>query len=1312
MVARRADGAPRGVGLAFALALPALACGATIDSYWTSTTSGNWTGGANWSSNPAYPNNGATDTYNVFIDLEPASAYTVTLNSNVTIDNLELNSSKATLNHTAGTFQVLGVADLVAGTYSLNGGTIAGGTWNAAPGTFVVTSNVNNRLDGVTFNGDLNLSAASARLNIANGLALNGTATLGGSGATLSFEGTQAFDNTTIRFDGATTGTKYLTVGTGGALTLGSNAVVQGGRGQISGPALTNYGRISANVSGQSLDVRPTTFTNHGVLEALNGGTLSLGATGTTWTNTAAGAISATGSTLTLDGNWSNLGTITATDSTVNLGGSLTTEGLGVFSRTGGTVNLKGQLDNRNDAITLNDTTGTWRMAGGTIQGGRLYLSDPGKLDFPYGYTAVFDGLEVHGDLKLDNNSSTLRVRNGLALDGTISLEAYGATVLFEGDQVFDGAEIALSPISSGYRISHVGDGRLTLGPNAVVRGGSGELGGTITNRGLISVDQAGRSIAVRSADCVNEGVIEAINGGTVSFGDFGTEDFVNAPGGVVRVTHGTLSFYNNWTNTGQITAVDSTVSLGGNSATSSLRNFTRSGGTVALRGTLDNTGDVLTLDAATGSWSMRGGTIRGGTLNLADGQGPLFAAYQSGSSWYAASGTFDGVTINGDLVIATPTSSHQGTARLLNGASVNGDITLGPRGKLVLSGGATLDHHRLDVYGGELAGTGGGDITLGADLDLRCTGSLTLASDQGATGVVNRTRIAIPADSNLTVTAPRFVNEGAIESVNGGTISIQSAEFRNGPAGVITALTGASLGIGGNWLNEGTVHAVDTTVTLSGTWRNRGVINVSDSQLRLSGTVATPDLGTLNISGGRVYLNGTLNNADSTFALHGASGAWALGNGRIVGGTVRIADGQRFYLDPGGVFDGVTVADPLLLANGSLTLEGAPSTLAGGVTLSSASLTVKNNQTLDDLTLTFVSNAGSTLKAYTGTTLTLGPGALAHGTHAEISGSRVVNQGTLRADAVFYTWPISVSSSYFTNEGLVEVTNGSYFTLASAGHSTQWTNAPAGVMRVANGTLSCDTHSSGNVGLNQGLIQVSNGSADLQHQWTNAGVVDVRAGGRAIIRPERLSNLTGTTLTGGVWQVDTGGVLDFGAALIETNAADVQLSGAGTFNALGSLRTNAGRVALLSGRDFTTVGDLTNSGVLTLGPQSTFSVTSAFLQSDPGDLTFLLQSGAPDGGAGLLRVLGPANLGGELTVDLLDGFSPDLGTRFDIVTAGSLSGAFRRLDLPALPGDLRFDVVYSPNMVSLEVVPEPSALVLLLVAALFSGSRGTRRRP
>ena len=43
--------------------------------------------------------------------------------------------------------------------------------------------------------------------------------------------------------------------------------------------------------------------------------------------------------------------------------------------------------------------------------------------------------------------------------------------------------------------------------------------------------------------------------------------------------------------------------------------------------GTVDNTGNTLTLDAATGSWLLNGGTLRGGTLALSGGPQLVFTS-------------------------------------------------------------------------------------------------------------------------------------------------------------------------------------------------------------------------------------------------------------------------------------------------------------------------------------------------------------------------------------------------------------------------------------------------------------------------------------------------------------------------------------------------------------------------------------------------------------------------------------------------------------------------------------------------------------
>ena len=65
-------------------------------------------------------------------------------------------------------------------------------------------------------------------------------------------------------------------------------------------------------------------------------------------------------------------------------------------------------------------------------------------------------------------------------------------------------------------------------------------------------------------------------------------------------------------------------MNLGGSFTRAGLGTFNRTGGAVNLTGTLDNTGATLALNNATGSWTLLGGALAGGTLEhgwTADGE-------------------------------------------------------------------------------------------------------------------------------------------------------------------------------------------------------------------------------------------------------------------------------------------------------------------------------------------------------------------------------------------------------------------------------------------------------------------------------------------------------------------------------------------------------------------------------------------------------------------------------------------------------------------------------------------------------------------
>jgi hypothetical protein len=70
----------------------------------------------------------------------------------------------------------------------------------------------------------------------------------------------------------------------------------------------------------------------------------------------------------------------------------------------------------------------------------------------------------------------------------------------------------------------------------------------------------------------------------------------------------------------------------------------------------------------------------------------------------------------------------------------------------------------------------------------------------------------------------------------------------------------------------------------------------------------------------------------------------------------------------------------------------------------------------------------------------------------------------------------------------------------------------------------------------------------------------------------------------------------------------------------------------------------------------------------------------------------GIAQLGGGLSVSLINGFDPALGNSFEFLTAiGGVNGTFASEALPSLAGGLGWNIVYGANSVVLQVVAAPS---------------------
>ncbi|MBK7264071.1 MAG: hypothetical protein IPI03_20380 [Rubrivivax sp.] len=165
-----------------------------------------------------------------------------------------------------------------------NGITISGTINTSGGGQFRATGNANNFLNGVTFNGDLDMASAFGLERVtAGGLVLNGTINVANA-SVLSFEGNGGLSgnanivlaavggsNNRIFFDG--NGTTTFGAGTtvrGHSGTIGSQINVGGTQ------VLVNNGTISADVAGGTITIFESAVTNNGTLSALNGGTLVL----------------------------------------------------------------------------------------------------------------------------------------------------------------------------------------------------------------------------------------------------------------------------------------------------------------------------------------------------------------------------------------------------------------------------------------------------------------------------------------------------------------------------------------------------------------------------------------------------------------------------------------------------------------------------------------------------------------------------------------------------------------------------------------------------------------------------------------------------------------------------------------------------------------------------------------------------------------------------------------------------------------------------------------------------------------------------
>lgn len=303
-----------------------------------------------------------------------------------------------------------------------------------------------------------------------------------------------------------------------------------------------------------------------------------------------------------------------------------------------------------------------------------------------------------------------------------------------------------------------------------------------------------------------------------------------------------------------------------------------------------------------------------------------------------------------------------------------------------------------------------------------------------------------------------------------------------------------------------------------------------------------------------------------------------------------------------------------------------------------------------------------SVILRHTSGALTLAQDSLfSSGSTYELAGGTLRGLGTLTIEGVF-TW-----------------TGG---TMRDAGRTVIAAGATATISGAANKGLDA-----GRVLENAGSLVVSGGTIFFNLNGFGGGaVVNNLAGASMELRGA--PNFRQNTASPGSAVNNAGHFLKTGGG--ETIfSANVPFINTGTVELVsGSLRPEAGftQAGVLTGSGGIT-GSFTNSGIIRPGsPTGIISVAGNFAQTAAGRIEIDIAGLEPGSGYDRLQVGGAAALNGALAITMLDGFIPEEGAQFPILSFGSRSGDFAAVE-GIDQGDFSFDRTFTGNEMLLTAV-------------------------
>src|SRR6185503_19392816 len=259
-----------------------------------------------------------------------------------------------------------------------------------------------------------------------------------------------------------------------------------------------------------------------------------------------------------------------------------------------------------------------------------------------------------------------------------------------------------------------------------------------------------------------------------------------------------------------------------------------------------------------------------------------------------------NGLVLNGTARVGNPTNEWYG------GISFIGTQTLGGNGTVIFGNNSALCN-TLRLENDDTSLTIGTGLTVRGDRGRIGYNPACWAGNFNHTVTNLGTIVADTAGGTIETRGQSFVNLGKLQAINGGHLHVLNLERTAGQMTVV----GATLSLGGNWINTGVLNATNATVNLGGSF-------------------TLGNVGVFHRVGGAVNLTGTLEGGGGTLGLNALTGSWVMSGGTLRNLMVTATGGAQL-ISGNGTLDGVTINGELDVGNAN---NGAHLVVVNGLVL------------------------------------------------------------------------------------------------------------------------------------------------------------------------------------------------------------------------------------------------------------------------------------------------------------------------------------------------------------------------------------------